>query len=227
MDALLREGWLSRCPSDFQQALLAAGRNQSFAAKQFVYHIADPPAGIFGVAKGAFALISAAERGEPQLGHLVRPGGWFGEGPLLTGKPRRVAAQARLAGEVLALPIEKVARLCAANAAWHRHFAALAFENLSIAVGIITDLQLRRSEARLAAVLLRAAGCTVLTPRREPLPVPLSQGELGEMATVSRQVVNASLRQWQAAGWISVRYGEVVVIDVERLQECTAERAAE
>ena len=223
MDALLQEGWLSRCPPEFQRAVLAAGRRRSFAAKDFVYHLADPPAGIFGVASGAFGLISAAERGEARLGHLVRPGGWFGEGPLLTGKPRRVAAQARMPGEVLALPLEEVAALCAASPEWHRHFAALAFENLSVAISIITDLQLRRSEARLAAAVLRAAGCTVLAPQRAPAPVPLSQGDLGEMANVSRQVVNAMLRQWQRAGWISVRYGEVVVSDAERLRECAAD----
>ncbi len=223
MDTLLREGWLSRCPSEFQRAVLAAARRRSFAAKQFVYHIADAPAGIFGVASGAFALISATERSASHLGHLVRPGDWFGEGPLLTGEPRRVAAQARMAGEVFALPIKQIAVLCATNPAWHRHFAALAFENLSIAISVITDLQLQRSEARIAAALLRAAGRTVLTPARKPLPVPLSQSDLGEMANVSRQVVNITLRRWQDAGWISVSYGEVVVSDIQQLRQCAAE----
>jgi CRP/FNR family transcriptional regulator, cyclic AMP receptor protein len=222
MDILLQEGWLSRCPSEFQRAVLTAGRRRSFAAKHFVYHIGDAPAGIFGVASGAFALISAAERSEPHLSHLVRSGGWFGEGPLLTGEPRRVAAQARMAGEVFALPLKQIAALCATNPAWHRHFAALAFENLSIAIGVISDLQLQRSAARIAAALLRAAGCTVLAPGRKPVPVPLSQSDLGEMANVSRQVVNATLRQWQGAGWISVRYGEVVVREIEELRQCTA-----
>ena len=223
MDALLREGWLSRCPPDFQQAALEAGRERSFVAKEFVYHLSDPPAGIFGVASGAFGLIAAAEGSEPRLGHLVRPGGWFGEGPLLTGEPRRLAAQARVAGKVIALPLDAINALCAANPAWHRHFAALAFENLSVAISIVTDLQLRRSEARLAAAVLRAAGRTVLAPRRKLMPVPLGQGELGEMANVSRQVVNATLRQWQRAGCISVRYGEVTVNDVEALLAYTTD----
>jgi CRP-like cAMP-binding protein len=223
MDALLREGWLSRCPPDFQQAALEAGRERSFAAKEFVYHLSDPPAGIFGVASGAFSLIAAPEGSEPRLGHLVRPGGWFGEGPLLTGEPRRLAAQARAAGTVIALPLDAINALCAAKPPWHRHFAALAFENLSVAISIVTDLQLRRSEARLAAAVLRAAGRTVLAPRRELMPVPVGQGDLGEMANVSRQVVNATLRRWQRAGCISVRYGEVMVNDAEALLACTTE----
>jgi CRP-like cAMP-binding protein len=223
MEALLQEGWLSRCPRDFQLAVLEVGRERSFAAKEFVYHLSDPPAGIFGVASGAFGIFAAAEVGEARLGHLLRPGGWFGEGPLFSGEPRRVAAQARVDGAVLALPLDAVNALYATNPAWHRHFAALAFENLSVAISIITDLQLRRSEARLAAALLRAAGRTVLAPRRKPMPVPLGQGELGEMANASRQVVNATLRQWQHAGWISVRYGEVVVHDVEALLACVAD----
>jgi len=223
MNALLQEGWLSRCAPDFQQAALEAGRERSFVAKEFVYHLSDPPAGIFGVVSGAFGLIGAPEGSEPRLGHLVRAGGWFGEGPLLTGEPRRLAAQARAAGTVIALPLDAINALCAAKPAWHRHFAALAFENLSVAISIVTDLQLRRSEARLAAAVLRAAGRTVLSPRRKPMPLPLGQGELGEMANVSRQVVNATLRQWQRAGWIRVRYGEVVVNDVAALLARTAD----
>lgn len=222
MEALLREGWLSRCPPDFQQAVLAAGRERCFAAKEFVYHLSDPPAGIFGVASGAFGLIAAPEKGEPRLGHLLRRGSWFGEGPLLTGEPRRMAAVARASGKVFALPLDAVNALCTANPAWHRHFAALAFENLSVAISVVTDLQLRGVEARLAAALLRAAGHTVLAPRRSLMPVPLGQGELGEMANVSRQVVNAKMRQWQEAGWISVSYGEVVVKDMDALLACVA-----
>jgi ribosomal protein S19E (S16A) len=43
------------------------------------------------------------------------------------------------------------------------------------------------------------------------------------MANVSRQVVNATLRQWQRAGWIRVRYGEVVVNDGAALLARTAD----
>lgn len=223
MDGLLQQGWLSRCPPDFQQVALEQGRVRRYAAGEFVFHLADKPAGIFGIASGSFSLYAASERNEPRLSHLLYPGAWFGEGPLMSGERRRVATQAHAAGEVVYLSIEEVDALCDAVPAWHRLFGMLAFENLAMAANIVTDLQLRRSEARLAAVLLRAAGRTVLSPDRALFPVRLSQAELGEMANVSRQVVNATLRRWQAAGWIAVRYGEVVVHDLERLLARTAE----
>ena len=223
MDELLREGWLSRCPPDFQQAVLEQGKARRYAAREFVFHLGDGPAGIFGIVSGAFGVIAAAERSEPRLGHVWHPGAWFGEGPLMGGQRRRFAVQARTPGEVIYLSIEDIDALCRSTPAWHRLFGTLAFENLAVAAGIITDLQLRRSEARLAAVLLRAAGRTVLTPQRKLLPVRLSQAELGEMANVSRQLVNATLRRWQAAGWIDLRYGEVVITSREQLLGCTAE----
>jgi CRP/FNR family transcriptional regulator, cyclic AMP receptor protein len=222
MDALLQQGWLSRCPPDFQQAVLERAKVQRYAAREFVFHLGDGPAGIYGIAEGSFSLIAAAERNVPRLGHVMHPGGCFGEGPLMSGQRRRLAVQACTAGEVIYLAIEEVEKLCSATPAWHRLFGMLAFENLAVAASIVSDLQLRRSEARLAAVLLRAAGRTVLTPHRALFPVRLSQAELGEMANVSRQVVNGTLRRWQEAGWIDVRYGEIVVHDPERLLDCTS-----
>ena len=223
MDALLQQGWLSRCPPDFQQAVLERGKAQRYAARDFVFHLGDAPAGIYGIVAGTFGVTAAPERNVPRLSLLLYPGAWFGEGPLMTGQRRRVAAQAHTAGEVIYLSIEEVNALCEAAPARHRLFGMLAFENLAVAANIVTDLQLRRSEARLAAALLRAAGRTVLTLDRALFPVRLSQAELGEIANVSRQVVNGTLRRWQAAGWIDVRYGEVVVHNLERLLECTAD----
>ena len=223
MGDLLQHGWLSRCAPDFQQAVLEGAKARRYEAREFVFHLGDGPAGIFGIAEGSFSMISAAERSVPRLGHVMHPGGWFGEGPLMSGHRRRLAVQACTPGEVIYLTLEHVEKLCSATPAWHRLFGMLAFENLAVAASIVSDLQLRRSEARLAAVLLRAAGRTVLVPDRALLPVCLSQAELGEMANVSRQVANAALRRWQAAGWIDLRYGEVVVNDLERLLACTAE----
>ncbi|NGX17182.1 Crp/Fnr family transcriptional regulator [Wenzhouxiangella sp. XN24] len=223
MEDLLQHGWLSRCPRRFQQAVLERGKARRYAASEFVFHLADGPAGVFGIASGSFSLIAATERNVPRVGHVMHPGGWFGEGPLMSGERRRLAVQACTAGEVVCLSLEEIEKMCSATPAWHRLFGLLAFENLAVAASIVTDLQLRRSESRLAAVLLRAAGRTVLAPDRVLIPVSLSQAELGEMANVSRQVVNATLRRWQAAGWIDLRYGEVVVNDRERLLDCTAE----
>lgn len=219
MDELLREGWLSRCPRDFQQAVLDRGKVRRYAAREFVFHLADGPAGVFGVASGSFSLIAAAERNVPRLGHVMHPGMWFGEGPLMGAARRRFAVQACTPGEVIYLPLEEIEKMCIAEPAWHRLLGRLAFENLTVAISVITELQLRGSEARLAAVLLRAAGRTVLAPDRALQPVHLGQAELGEMANVSRQHVNATLRRWQEVGWITMRYGEVRVTSPERLLE--------
>lgn len=220
---LLQYGWLSRCPPDFQKAVLERGKARRYAAREFVFHLGDGPAGVFGIAEGSFILIAASERNVPRVGHVLHPGGWFGEGPLMGGHRRRLAVQACTPGEVVYLPLENIEKLCSATPAWHRLFGTLAFENLAVAVSIVTDLQLRRSEARLAAVLLRAAGRTVLAPDRALFPVRLGQAELGEMANVSRQLVNATLRRWHQAGWITAHYGVVMVCDPERLLACTAE----
>lgn len=222
MNPLIKRGWLSRRPRELQDALLRRGRAAQYAARDFVYHLSDEPAGIYGILSGSFGLLAATERTEPRLGHVLHPGDWFGEGPILTGRRRTLSVQALTAAEVVYVPLNDLCTLCATTPEWHREFAVLAAENASLAASVAASLLLRGSEARLAAALLRVAGRTVLSPTGPLFPVRLNQKELGEVANVSRQVVNATLRRWQQRGWIVVGYGEVVVADVESLLARTA-----
>ena len=53
--------------------------------------------------------------------------------------------------------------------------------------------------------------------------VPLSQADLGLMANASRKQVNAALHYFGKAGWITVGYRAIEVIDTLSLSEFAAE----
>ena len=58
-DVVLRQGWLSQMPSDFQAKVLERCRPQAFAAGESVFRIDDPPGGMFGIVSGGLATVCA------------------------------------------------------------------------------------------------------------------------------------------------------------------------
>ena len=88
--ALLRRGWLAGQPENFRRAVLDQCLLLPLERGAPVYHQGDAPGGIYGIAAGALAISIAPGDGGPYLAHLGTAGTWIGEGPFLTGEPRRV-----------------------------------------------------------------------------------------------------------------------------------------
>jgi hypothetical protein len=49
--------------------------------------------------------------------------------------------------------------------------------------------------------------------------IALTQTQIGEMASVGRQVVNRELQRMEAKGWLAVSYNRITVLDREALTE--------
>lgn len=63
----------------------AEAQLQQFEPGASIYHLGDPPGGIYGIAAGALAISIAPGEGGPYLAHLANPGDWFGEAAFITG----------------------------------------------------------------------------------------------------------------------------------------------
>jgi DNA-binding GntR family transcriptional regulator len=50
-----------------------------------------------------------------------------------------------------------------------------------------------------------------------PVEVILTQSQLGEMASLGRQVVNRELRRMEAKGWLTVSYSRITVLAPDAL----------
>jgi CRP/FNR family transcriptional regulator, cyclic AMP receptor protein len=83
----------------------------------------------------------------------------------------------------------------------------LAADRLRRTTAQVVGLGGQTAAARLAKVLLRLASLA------SPVPLQLSQGELGVMIGASREVVNKQLRDWRDAGWIQMTGGIVTSIE--------------
>jgi CRP/FNR family cyclic AMP-dependent transcriptional regulator len=191
---------------------------QQFERGAPVYHLGDPPGGIYGVAGGAVAVSIAPGETGPYLAHIGAVGTWIGEGPFLTGEPRRVDLVAASQCVLMNLPLHAMEQL-AEDPMAIRRFAQIAVNNLDLSLRVISDLMIARPERRIAAVLVRTAG------RQAQRTIRVSQSELGRLANASRKLVNKALHQFVAAGWVEAGYSAITIRDAEALAQFAAGEA--
>lgn len=203
-------GWLSRQPPAFQAEVLRCGVVQSVASGEAVYHLGDPSGGIYGIVQGRMTVTTAPGMTMPRLIHVAGPGTWTGEGPFLTGEPRRLTLRAASDSRCLHLPMEVMEAMVARDPSAMRRFAEIPVLNVDTLMRVIHDLLIRDADRRIGAVLLRVA------PGEAPLP--LSQEELGDMACATRKQVNFALRRFAERGWICHAYRSVTLRDAAAMR---------
>ena len=81
------QGWLSRRPAAFRDAVIARCRLRQFAAGEALYNPGDPPSGMFGLVSGR--LLTRVPPADV-LVNSEQPGYWIGEATAFQRAPRWV-----------------------------------------------------------------------------------------------------------------------------------------
>ncbi len=153
---------------------------------------------------GSRSAIAVARVGElVGIERLVSPG----------AEPPLGLAAWLASGDVVAvrLPAEKVRRAVESNGAARGELVRCLAERVAQAEELLADRSLRTDE-RLLRTLLR------LSDGLGPRPIPLTQGELGELIGSTRETVNRSLGRLVDAGVVGLRDGRPVVLHRSPLQ---------
>jgi CRP/FNR family transcriptional regulator, cyclic AMP receptor protein len=179
---------------------------------------------MYGLVSGGLCVsIAPGERG-PYFAHFFGPGAWFGEGPIISGRPRMASMLATRKTELLHLSLRSIEEILQEQPSSWRLFASLALEKLETALSAIDDLMIRDSLKRFVAVLLRLGACRAVTPPRVmPIVVDVSQDDLAVMANVSRSTANAILRRLKADGQVDLSYRRVGIPSPDRLRAIRSE----
>lgn len=201
-------GWLATRPPDFTAALLSAALVRHYGPGEPFNVAGDTEAGIWGVASGQAFGISAINAPSAPASFVVRPGDWAGTGPIF-GHSRIGDCVARLPTSILLVPYHALKRLLAEHPAWWEHLGELNFRILRLYGAIAVDLQISNSRARIAAILLNAAG--LRHDGADARSIAITQDELGTMANLSRHPTGEHLRAFARAGLVSMDYGQVVL----------------
>lgn len=216
-ERILREsGWLSQQPEAFRAEALRHASLERFPAGHTVFHFGDPPGGIYGLVTGLITMTTAPKTDTPRLIHLGDPGTWTGEACFLTREPRRVEIRAFVDTTMMHLSLPAMDRMMAADRGAARHFAGILVTSIDTLIRVVHDLQKPDATRRIASVLQRFASIA-------DGPIPLSQTELGVLANVSRQQVNAVLQRLTAAGCVEPAYRAVRILDAAALRRLASE----
>ncbi|KAF1010491.1 MAG: Transcriptional regulator SdrP [Pseudomonas fluorescens] len=143
---------------------------------------------------------------------------WFGEICLFDGLPRTHDAIASGACTLLQVPHQAMLKILDESPQYWRDLALLMSQKLRLSFINLEQMSLMPAAMRLAhRVLMIAEGYGEIGQSRRVLQ--LSQEDLAAMLNLSRQTINALLKELQAQGIVRLGYGEIEILDVHRLRE--------
>lgn len=212
-EQVMSEGaWLTNVGDPFRATLLRHAHLLKFAPDQIIYRFGDPPGGMYGLVAGSLTINTAPPDAIPRLIHLGMPGTWTGEGPFLTGQPRRAEMRALSDAWMMHVPLDALEQMTARDPGVPRAIGMNTVFTVDVLLRIVHDLQKRDVGRRIASVLQRASWLG-------DMPIPLSQADLGIMANASRQQVNAAMRRFASQGWVKYTYRSVTVMKPRVLRQ--------
>ncbi|MFJ7797136.1 Crp/Fnr family transcriptional regulator [Pseudomonas sp. NPDC096950] len=214
---LMSGQWFSHLPVSLQDSLLALARVRRLTAGQRLFKRGDPPCGLYAVLEGTVRIGAVSEQGKEALLSLVEPPHWFGEICLFDGQPRTHDAFGAGLCTLLHIPQSALLKLLDEQPVYWRQLALLMSHKLRLTFINLEQLSLMPAPARLAhRLLMIAEGYGEIDPPRRVLQLP--QEQLASMLSLSRQTTNQMLKELQGQGIIGLGYGEIEILDAERLR---------
>ncbi|MCP4287440.1 MAG: Crp/Fnr family transcriptional regulator [Gammaproteobacteria bacterium] len=170
-----------------------------------------------GIAEGLIRLGIESKQGKQlSLATGIPPGSWFGEGSLLKKEPRKYNVLALRDSTIVFMPEEIFFELLNENFAFNRFLLIQINERLGQFIGNMEHDRLLSPEEKVAQSLATMFN-NLLYPNVD-YKLKITQEELGNLSGVSRQRVNQALHLLQEEGILTIKYGEISILDIEALR---------
>ncbi|MBK6470788.1 MAG: Crp/Fnr family transcriptional regulator [Betaproteobacteria bacterium] len=219
-DDLQHIPWLAALDAEERARALADLRVVQVDAGELICRVGRPVTYWFGLVDGLLKMsndsASPTGTGIPITFTGLSSGGWFGEGTVLKNEVYRYNIQALRKSVVAGIPAETFHWLLGRSIGFNRFVMNQLNERLGQFIAAREIDRLSQPDARVARSLA-ALFHPVLYPGVGEV-LRITQQEMGYLVGLSRQRVNEALAALQAAGVISVEYGGVRVLDLERLR---------
>jgi CRP-like cAMP-binding protein len=211
--------WFGALDSPLKAAIIEAAQRRRFEDGGRLHAREDAPTGWYGILSGAVRVSNATLSGGELTLTYLEPGAWFGELSMIDGRPRSHDGIAVGVTDVLLVPREAFQRLCREYPVLPMSLLQLLAARIRIMFGAIEDLNVLPLDARLAKQLVNLAH-TYGVKGEEGIVIGLRlpQEDLAQLLGASRQRVNQELKALERKGWVSARYGKLIVRDLEALQ---------
>ena len=187
-----------------------------------VFMRGDPGDSLCGVVSGRVRISASRPGGKEVFLNIMGPGDAFGEIALLDGQPRTATATTLARTELIIIRRDRFSGLLASEPQLALHLIQLLCARVRWTAQQMEDSALLGVPARIAKRILslarldggEAANGTKLT---------ISQEELAQFLSLSRQIVNQHLQAWKQEGWIVSGRGSVTLADVRSLEKVARE----
>ena len=219
LDVLHAGGWLADTPARFRAAVLDRCLLKRYDRGEALYHAGDPPGGLYGLISGGIGIELSPSDREPYFGTFARPGFWIGEVSVLARCPRVIGVRATRDSLLAHLPLAQWDAIVRGDPDAWRWFAFLILRNELLAVAVADALMIRKSAARVAAILLVLTGQGTGSGDEATQPIEISQDDIGRLANLSRSSTGRVLDRFEAEGLIDRAYRRIRVVDFRGLRQ--------
>ncbi len=217
INRLKENTWFSVLPETFQKFILEYGKQITFEKNSYVFHAQDEFDGIYTVLEGSISLGYVDVNGNEALSAIAEPIMWFGEISLIDHEPRSHDAIALKKSTVLHIPAKPLNDLLKDNPYYWYYFARLTSQKLRYVFLEQIAIQTRSLSQRLAQRLLfilEGYGNHLIVQERQ---IHISQDQLANMLTVSRQTINHELYLLEKQNIIKISFRKIEILDIEKL----------
>lgn len=217
INRLKENTWFSVLPEAFQKFILEYGKQITFEKNSYIFHAQDEFDGIYTVLEGSISLGYVDVNGNEALSAIAEPIMWFGEISLIDHEPRSHDAIALKKSTVLHIPAKPLNDLLKDNPYYWYYFARLTSQKLRYVFLEQIAIQTRSLSQRLAQRLLfilEGYGNHLIVQERQ---IHISQDQLANMLTVSRQTINYELNLLEKQNIIKISFRKIEILDIEKL----------
>ncbi|MPS60311.1 Crp/Fnr family transcriptional regulator [Acinetobacter sp.] len=217
INRLKENTWFSVLPETFQNFILEYGKQITFEKNSYIFRAQDKFNGIYTVLEGSISLGYVDVNGNEALSAIAEPIMWFGEISLIDHEPRSHDAIALKKSTVLHIPAKPLNDLLKDNPYYWYYFARLTSQKLRYVFLEQIAIQTRSLSQRLAQRLLfilEGYGNHLIVQERQ---IHISQDQLANMLTVSRQTINHELNLLEKQNIIKISFRKIEILDMEKL----------
>lgn len=226
MSVDIRQFYLFSTLSDEAHACFLEGsRTRCLQDGELVYDVGDEPDFVFVVLQGAVRLEVPLPDGESLFLGVVPASTLLGEHEALcdTYSVARVSAVGDLT--LLAIPKGNFLHVFKTEPAFTQTLTQQLAMTMRMLCLAAAHHFTSRVDKKLASILIHLAETIgEKQPESVRLKVKLSQDELAQMISASRQTVNKHLQTWRKQGWIGMDQGRIELFQMAKLKDLSSEQ---
>ncbi|GMW07466.1 MAG: Crp/Fnr family transcriptional regulator [Gammaproteobacteria bacterium] len=215
--AVLRQNLLLRGLAETSLDRIAGiAVRRSYVSGATIFRQGDPGDALFAVIAGQVRVSCQDETGREVFLNILESGDVFGEIAVIDGAPRTATAVAVQETAVFLVPRSALLVQLQRDPALSLHMLQILCQRLRWVSDLVEEGAFLDVSARLASRLLKL-GHSHGKVEPQGMTLRISQGDLANFLSASRQVVNEHLQAWRDKDWVSLARGTVVIRDADAL----------